>query len=408
MTTTIYFRSTTSSTHRSSNSASLSGGTLGWFTNALSSTAGASLSTHSGSTVTGPTAGIEVGTAEWLSEPLAADTTISGSITANLWSEESNMSANVAINFVIDKVAAADGTITNIVTSARTTELAVGPTRAVNNFAATPGAGVTLNRGDRIRARVFGDDAGTMATGFTFSFGFNGNSAGADGDSFLTFTETFSFDTAAPSGTVVYLTDTASDVSTASVDREAWTSRGAGVQTDVTNTAAGWTAGIQVTDTAGGTVVDWFTRQLTATTLSGPAVMNVRAQESSLSANASLRVQIARVASDGTSPTIWGSWCIPATSGAGEITTSEASYSATISGDDLAISDGQRLRIRIYVDDLANGALVTGFTVTTYYAGTTGGASGDTFVTFSQTLTEFSGTAHSLLIPHRHRSLIIR
>ena len=75
----------------------------------------------------------------------------------------------------------------------------------------------------------------------------------------------------------MYLTDTASAVSTASVDREAWTSRGAGVQTDVRNTAAGWTAPLQLTDTAGGTVVDWFTRPLTAFTLTGMAVANLRA-----------------------------------------------------------------------------------------------------------------------------------
>ena len=112
---------------------------------------------------------------------------------------------------------------------------------------------------------------------------------------------------------VLYLTDTASDVATASVDREAWTSRGAGVQTDVTNTAAGWTAPIQVTDTAGGTVVDWFTKQLTAFTLTGMAVVNIRALESNASAGASLRCEIARVESDGTSPTVWASWCIAPT-----------------------------------------------------------------------------------------------
>ena len=44
-------------------------------------------------------------------------------------------------------------------------------------------------------------------------------------------------------------------------EREAWTSRGAGVQTDVRDTATGPTAPLQWTDTAGGTVVDWFTRE---------------------------------------------------------------------------------------------------------------------------------------------------
>ena len=141
--------------------------------------------------------------------------------------------------------------------------------------------------------------------------------------------------------------------------------------TDVTNTAAGWTAPIQVTDTAGGTVVDWFTRPLTAFTLGGMAVANLRALESNAAANASLRCQVARVEGDGTSPTVWADWAVATIlTDDGEIGTTEAARTANVSGDDLAITDGQRLRIRIYVDDMSSAAMAASQTVTFYYAGT--------------------------------------
>jgi hypothetical protein len=165
-----------------------------WDTWILDTVRGNSLSVATGSTVAGPTAGREVqfgnGQCEWISEPLAADITISGTITCNLWASENNMSANVAINVAVDRLQA-DGTITNILKTTRTTEVAV-TTRAVNNFTGTPTSTAFL-KGDRIRVRVFGDDAGTMANGFTFNMGFDGATAAADGDSYVTFTENITF-----------------------------------------------------------------------------------------------------------------------------------------------------------------------------------------------------------------------
>lgn len=391
MATQLFFLNVAADTHRGDRTLNLIGGAGAWYAYALGTARGGGLATQSTGTVAGPTAGLEISSgtpSEWLSPPLAAAVTISGAITGNLWSSENDMAANVAINFVVDKVAAINNAITQIVQSARITEVAI-TTRAVNNFTATPAAGVTLNKGDRLRVRVFGDDAGTMGASLTFDFAYAGTSAAADGDSYVSFTETFSF-ASAPSGTTIYPTDTVSAVATASVDREAWTSRGDGVQNDVTNTAAGATAGIQVTDTAGGTVVDWFTRQLAAFTLAGMAQVNVRVAESNIAANASIRVEIARVEADGTGPSVWGSWCVApiVVSDFGEPTTTEAARTAWVSGDDLAVAAGERLRIRLYVDDNSAQLLVTGHTVTIYYAGTSGAASGDMYVTFAQTLTE--------------------
>jgi len=418
MATQLFLRKTitAATVHLGTNNATLSGVTRGWEAKQLLTTRGSGVEALSTRTVTGPTNGVEVSPGtndrqyEWITEPVSADVTISGAVTGNIWASESNMSANVAINFVVDVIRATDNAIVQIVKSARVTEVAI-TTRAVNNFTATPGAGVTVNRGDRIRVRIFGDDAGTMASGFTFNVGVDGTSAAADGDTYITFTETFGFESD-PSGTTLYLTDTASDVATASVDREAWTSRGGGVVDDVTNTATGWTAPIQTTDTAGGTVVDWFTKQLEAFTLTGKAQLNLRAKCSNLASDASMKAEIARVDSDGTNPTVYASWCIsPVVSDNifAALSTTEAAYTVWLSGDSLAFTDGQRIRVRLYVDDMSIDPLVTGHTVTTYYNGTSGGASGDTFLILEQTVTEFVGGAAASVPFLRHdRSLGMR
>ncbi len=402
MATQLFLRADSYETHLGDNPTNLAGSAVGWAGRVLLAARGSGVSVFTASTVTGPTNGIEVASGgdpgSFLTPPLAADVTISGAVTGNIWASESNMSANVAINFVVDKVASVDGAITQIVKSANTAEVAV-TTRAANNFTATPGAGVACKRGDRLRVRVFGDDAGTMATGFTFNMGFSGATAGADGDTYVSFTETFSFE-ANPTGTVVYLTDTASDANPGSaVEKEAWTSRGSGSTNSITNTAAGWTAPIQVTNTAGGTVIEWYTKKLAAFTLGGICKFNIRALESSSSADASLKAEVAVTASDGSSPTVLGVACIaPALTGGGELATSDTAYTANVAVADTAITDQQRLRLRVFVDDLSYTPLVTGHTVTVTYSGTSAAAAGDTYVTLPQSISEY--VASSATPPH--------
>jgi len=365
------------------NDAKLNGTTSGWSSVILRTTVGLGSSSSSISTVAGPTSGLEMQNGlpyAFYSPPLAAAVTISGVITWNIWAAESSASANVAINGRLEKVDGASGAITLIATTARTTEVAL-TTRAVNNFTVTPGAGVACKKGDRLRARIYGDDAGTMATGFTFSVSVSGNVAATDGDTWLQLTETLTF-ASEPAGSQVFLTDSASPVSTAAVDREAWTTRGAGVQTAVTNTAAGWTVPIQMTDTAGGTVVEWYTRPLTAFTLGNAVRVNGRALESNAAANAALSCEVAIVNNDGSSPVVWAAGTLPT-----ELGTTEAVQSFLIAGTDVAVTAGQRLRIRLSIDDMGQFAMGASQTATLFYAGAAG-ATGDTFLTFTQALAE--------------------
>lgn len=387
-------------TGRGTNSANLAGTNVGWSVKLANTTQGSTVGgdTATRATVTGATAGIEMnvplngpsGSVEWITPPLAAAVTISGSITFNLWMAESGMNANAASNCVIDKIAATDQTITQIIKTTRTTEMGstVPPTTA-ENFAQTPGAGVACNRGDRLRFRLFADDAGTMASGFTITAYFNGGAA-ARGDTFCSFTESLTFESD-PAGSVIYFTDTAAGIDPGSaIEKEAWTSRGSGVTTAVTNMQAGWVAPIQYTDTAGGTVLEWYTRPLTAFTLSGMIGLNLRAKVQTSSSGQN-RAEIAICNTNGTGATVWGVSLFQSSPNPILLTT-ELAAGVYVGGDDTAVTDGQRIRVRIYIDDENAFAMTGSQTATFYYAGTSGGASGDSFMTLPQTVTEFVTT----------------
>jgi len=186
----------------------------------------------------------------------------------------------------------------------------------------------------------------------------------------------------AQTNTTARLDDYYAGSTTGTFPLEAWTSRGAGVLNFVRASAAGWTAPLQV--------MDWYTKQLTAFTLTGLAQANLRALASTAASGISMRCEVAVVNSDGSSPTVWATWCIDGSgTNIGELGTSEAASTANVSGDDLSVIDGQRLRIRLYLEDSANLAMQASKTATFFYNGTSAAASGDSYITFAQTLAEF-------------------
>lgn len=382
-------------TNLGTNNTKLDGATSGWDTFALNTTQGGSLASHITDTVTGPTSGVEVTAlagglpTERLSQPVSGDVTIAGTITVNLYAFESDMAANVAINCIIEKIAAATGTLTEIGRSARTTEL--GTAVSVQSFTITPTSTV-MNRGDRFRVRVYGDDsATTMAAGNTFTFQYGGAAAG-DYDSYISFTETFTLEGSDPAGTTLYLTNTAAGIDPGSAtEKEMWTSRGGGVQTAVTNTAAGWTTPIQCTDIAGGTNVEWYSKKLTAFTLGGKALLNLRGLESNAVANCQFAVEIAVCAADGTGAVTWGIARMLVAGGINaELATAQSARTVYVSGDDVSVAEGNRLRVRVFADDSNQLAMAAGYTMTLHYAGTSGGASGDSYLILPQTVSEYS------------------
>lgn len=159
----------------------------------------AGLGVAGANTVAGPTSGVQIGsiTRSWWTQPLSA-VTISGTVTLNVWMSETNMSANVGAQVTIDwydnSGTSLKGTVLN---SEKGTEVPV-TTRAAQNWTAAPTSSALAN-GDRLRIRVWGNDVGTMGSGFGFEFASGAPSAAADGDSWVQFTEAVSLYTAAPS-----------------------------------------------------------------------------------------------------------------------------------------------------------------------------------------------------------------
>lgn len=135
----------------------------------------------------------------WYTPPLNAVSIGATSITMNFWMSESNMSANVSARVVIElwrQVSPPAWTfISTILNNNRAVELPV-TTRAAQNWSATA-TSTTVQAGDAIAIYMVGGNAGTMASGFTFNGGFGGATGGADGDSFVTFTETITEQTVA-------------------------------------------------------------------------------------------------------------------------------------------------------------------------------------------------------------------
>ena len=134
---------------------------------------------------------------------------------------------------------------------------------------------------------MFADDAGTMAAGKTVTFHYDRSIAASAGESLVTFTENLTFDTRDTAGSTYYLTDTASTSTLVAPSRRSRHRRaGGGAVNAVTNTAAGPTAGIQITDSAGGTAIEWYTPALEAATLGGRAQIQHPRLESNAAANA--------------------------------------------------------------------------------------------------------------------------
>jgi hypothetical protein len=166
------------------------------------------------------------------------------------------------------------------------------------------------------------------------------------------------------------------------------TSRGGSSANLVTNTAASGTS-IPVTQTAGGTAVTFFSGQLQAVTISGALSINIRGQESSLSANTAAGIKIERCDSTGSVlSTILAEQTVPVS--ATEYTTGGGAKVSAPTPTSTSLSDGDRIKITLLVKNF--GVMAAGFTVTNSINGPSSGASGDTWVTFAETLTAYTAS----------------
>lgn len=192
--------------------------------------------------------------------------------------------------------------------------------------------------------------------------------------------------------TTLYLTTTAGPAVGADNEKEMWTSRGSGSTTATKTPVAGWTAPLRLQISS--TDAEWYSRQLQAFTLSGPIDVNCWGQRSA-SSNSHWRAEIAVCNGDGTGATVWG-----ATTTGIALAGSDSQYRFLVTGDDVAVTDGQRIRLRFFTDDggtFGATAMAASGTDTLNYASPTGGVSGDTYIVLPAAVVEYVPPA---VIPH--------
>lgn len=158
--------------------------------------------------------------------------------------------------------------------------------------------------------------------------------------------------------------------------------RGAGSTTAITTATSGGT-NIAVTATAGGQALTWFTEPITtAITVSGTVTVNVRGLESANTTNAGAGILIERTNTAGVvQSTIVADTTIPAT--ITEYGTTDGAKTSTYTPTSTSMAVGERIKVTLKVRNV--GTMGTG-TVTNSYNGPAAGASGDTYVTFTENI----------------------
>ncbi|OGS12676.1 MAG: hypothetical protein A2234_07855 [Elusimicrobia bacterium RIFOXYA2_FULL_58_8] len=178
--------------------------------------------------------------------------------------------------------------------------------------------------------------------------------------------------------TTVFLGDTVSSVDPGSDDeRRLNRSRGSAAVTYFKNTLVGTITPpdpqMQITRTAGGTPVVWYSDPLDAVTISGNVTFNIWARESNKFANAGLAGELLRTDSSGNILSVIASVVAPAS----ELATSFALKTWTRTPAPTALSNGDRLALRLYMDNF--GTMAANYTVQVSLDGPTAGASGDSW-----------------------------
>lgn len=156
------------------------------------------LTTSVTNTVAGPTSGVQCtrtagGTAlSWISPPLAAPVTIAGTVTLNTWAKEAATANNAGMQVTVHQYTTTEQSA--FLNTERGTELTTSVSN--QNWTATP-TSTAFATGDRIVVKWWINDAGgTIASGGSVTMDYNGPTAGADGETYVRFSENITFETA--------------------------------------------------------------------------------------------------------------------------------------------------------------------------------------------------------------------
>ncbi len=156
--------------------------------------------------------------------------------------------------------------------------------------------------------------------------------------------------------TKFYLRNDAADVDlTAQLDKALSVTAGASQQDKTTSTVAGPTAGVQVTDGAGGTAIVWWTVPLNAVTISGAINMRAYGRQTLASANVGPQYRIFRC--DGSGAEI--SEILNSEAGS-EFSTIFGAKDWSASPTSTTLANGDRIKVVLYGND-AGGNMANGF-----------------------------------------------
>jgi hypothetical protein len=186
--------------------------------------------------------------------------------------------------------------------------------------------------------------------------------------------------------TKLYLLDAVSTANPSPAEeRRLSPQRGAAAVTYTMNTIAGAvtppTSATQFTKAAGGLVQTWYTMPLDAVTIVSSVTFNIRAWESAQQANAAVTAVLYRADSAG----VILSTVATVLSGRAELGTVEAAQTWTRQPAPTALNNGDRLALRLYIDDYGDLGSMTSRSA---YVAVGGPAAGDTGDSWLQLLEE--------------------
>lgn len=192
--------------------------------------------------------------------------------------------------------------------------------------------------------------------------------------------------------TQLFLLDAVSDINPGAEDERAiGFTRGGASATYVTtlNTTASPNNFAQATKTAGGTIVAWYSPQLTGFSMPATAnsiTVNIRASENANANNAYVGVKIERTNSAGAVQSTVVAYSQVTTT---ELTTSDSARNATFTPTATTFTSGDRIKVTLYAR--GNGTTAMGGTgpATFTVNGASAAAAGDTYVTVTETVTQF-------------------
>jgi len=131
----------------------------------------------------------------WITDPLASGVTISGTITPNLWGLESAAQCNCGARYQVLRWNVATGGISSSLGISADGGLSEwGTSAAVRTAPTLAPASTAFDAGDRIVIVIYNDDGNgvTQATNRNWTLDYDA-ATGVDGDTYLSFTESFSF-----------------------------------------------------------------------------------------------------------------------------------------------------------------------------------------------------------------------